>query len=246
MSVLGDSPPEPKSAKISKPVAASRRGRLSRAAKEPTPSKKPSLKKSNAEEPSIKMSPSYKKTPNGTRVLRTARLSTSSKTPNSRKSSSAEVSQMSQSFKNTPSGVFEITERSESKTPKVDKTAHASKQDESSQDSVDASNNSSSNVHIRSVSNKKRRSTRGKENTPCKMETQSDFPDGLSISIQEDAMESVITDSRRMSIHEPSPAVHVSPENLSMGMVPAQFSPFITSARGKDKYSLQKRRKLMQ
>lgn len=96
----------------------------------------------------------------------------------------------------------------------------------------------------RSVNRKTRQSLKEKENVPAenKLETPS-AEDSFSLSLPEaDAMDSIIVDSRRMSIHEPSPPVYISPEKLLNGMVAAQFSPFVTSARGKDKYSLQKRR----
>lgn len=247
--------PSPKVPKREPPAASQRRGRLSRAVKEKTP-KKPSLTGTEAEpgtspvlvkERTPLKSPVTVKRKTPKKSLLGVEEETPSKSPlifeisNVECGSSKKMPRLSRKSGGfTVSDIPAVTLSGKKETPKsftiIEETA----------DDVELSVANSVGRPKRSINSKKRQSLREKENVPAVVNVAAapSAEDSFSLSLPEmDAVDSIIVSSRRMSIHEPSPPVHVSPENLLNGMVPAQFSPFVTSARGKDKYSLHKRRK---
>ncbi|KAK3907607.1 Guanylate kinase-associated protein mars [Frankliniella fusca] len=218
------------------------------ALKEKTP--KTSLQVSNQKEKTHKKSPKVltpavrektpKKSPNVPQFIEKVKTPRKLQVSESLIAETSESPNMSRSQRR--SGAFVVTDlpvKTTSTTEVVKETFHVS---DKAEETIKKKSKLSQGSARKSTGSKRRESTREKENMPAD-DSEIGTEEALSLSMPAiDEMDSVILSSRRMSIHEPSPEVHVSPENLSSGMVPAQFSPFITSARGKDKYSTQKRR----
>ncbi|XP_034234489.1 guanylate kinase-associated protein mars isoform X2 [Thrips palmi] len=255
--------PSPKVARRESTVASQRRGRLSRAVKERTPrqSIKTSKEGTPAKAPLLVKEATPAKTPPKVKEATPAKTplkvkeATPAKTPPKVKEATpqdlpqvvdtivASGSARKMRRLSRKSGGFVVTAMPVS-TLSVTKEAAVSPSVEEATNVVDVSLTGSAGRPKRSMNSKKRQSLREKENVPdVNLAQVPSAEDSFSLSLpEEDELDSIVASSRRMSIHEPSPPVHVSPDMLANGMVPAQFSPFVTSARGKDKYSLQKRR----
>lgn len=223
VSVLSKSPsePSPKIRKSERSVASQRRGTLSRTIKERTPKKSPKVKaESDTDSPKPKTRRSQRRTGSEAFVV--------TEMPELTSSQAKEKVMPS----NTAEEICEVN---------IQAPACAEEIVQKYPDGVVQERSSPRKSRSRrSMGTKKLQ--RGKENVPEKEIESCDSNEDVAMPLSQTDIEPIIVSSRRMSIHEPSPPVNVSPEKLSNGMVPAQFSPFITSARGKDKYSIQKRR----
>ncbi|KAE8751298.1 hypothetical protein FOCC_FOCC001869 [Frankliniella occidentalis] len=267
ISILNSSPEEP-SPKISKTARSQRRGRLLAAkgsspnkplkttkltVKEKTPKKSSEVLKITVKEKTPKqlsVAPKLavkEKTPK--KSIEVSKLTVKEKTPKksitvseSSKVDKLESPNMSRSLRR--SGMFVVTEMTEKTSSKTEVVKEPrSTVSIVAEEMPDMSSQPRLGSSRKSTGSKTRQSMRGKENVPDEVGQSFAMEKTISPRLPDiDEMDSVILSSRRMSIHEPSPTVHVTPDKLSSGMVPAQFSPFITSARGKDKYSTQKRR----
>lgn len=264
VSLLKDSPIGLSLLKSDKPAASQRKGRLSRAVKDRTPKKElrcaVEIETSPVTHPSHKTRSAFITTDVSEEDMQvnTVESQMSMKSPKQDKPMKNDRKSTRMSLRST-TDVFIVTEISDSGVVKDNEEETASS---SECDAVDA-NNTRTTADVaerksedllmtpsaskpitprKSTVKKSHSSMKEKENIPEENNEIFHTVDHSDSFNEMDVMESVVMSSRRMSIHEPTPSVDITPDKL-VGMVPAQFSPYITSARGKDKYSTQKRRK---